>query len=174
MWCGFTRWYEYARGPHGNCGCEWWGWWWKDDRWTLMDCDVACQHGIRNCWGVTWFTRRFKVPNLQSRFHQSLNTNLWIGFRSDGLADHTPNLRSGPGSNLILTVREPEHEQSRWCPEFALICGYILTSMQSRNWRNDLRETGWNILMNLMRRKEPTRILLPSVKTIEIWSNWVW
>jgi len=38
-----------------------------------------------------------------------------MGFRSDRLADRTLNLRSGPGLNPVLAVREPDRGQSRLC-----------------------------------------------------------
>ena len=59
------------------------------------------------------FTRRFRVQNLRFRFHQSLNLNTSMGFRSKDLMDQTPNCWSGSGSNPVLEVQEPDCGQSR-------------------------------------------------------------
>ena len=60
------------------------------------------------------FSRRFEVQNLRSGFSCSLNMNLSMRFRSGELLNRTPNPQSGPGSDPVLEVREPDHSQSTY------------------------------------------------------------
>lgn len=50
-------------------------------------CDVAFEQCLNTHWRSLRFAIRFEVQNLRFRFHQSLNLNLPIGFRSKYLMD---------------------------------------------------------------------------------------
>ena len=90
-----------------------------DGKWLGHCIATVHQRSLRHqtCQWSVRFAMRFDVRNLRSRFDQSLNTNLWMGFRSANLLDWTLNHWSGSGSNLVLAVWEPDHEQSRWDQE---------------------------------------------------------
>ena len=74
--------------------------------------------GTLHCLEITevshrrWFLWRFKIRNLQSRFHQSLNMNLSMGFQSGDLLDWILNCGLGSGLNPVLEVQEPDCGQS--------------------------------------------------------------
>ena len=90
---------------------EWWRGWTSKERQRLT-WHVALPVCTGDRRGVTRFIRRLKVWNLWFRFHQSLNTNLPMGSRSEDLMDQTLNHQLDSGSNPVLKVRELDYGQS--------------------------------------------------------------
>ena len=80
--------------------------------WLKLSTCFLKSHSVGGFHYFRRFGRRFKVQNIRSGFNQSPNTNFSMRSRSGNLLDCTPNHRSGPGSNPVLEVQEPDRGQS--------------------------------------------------------------